>query len=98
MAALQDLQVGHLESLVESPVEGICSITEDPSGNPYIVTSTGHILMVVERSCQQQYNTGGCPTAMVFDKDGAAYICDMGVKALLRHVEVEGRIEQTPFV
>ena len=95
---MADLQVGPIETAIEGVVDGIWSVTEDLDGNLYVVCKTGDVFSVVDRQCQQLYNTGGQPTSLAFDSQGSAYICDQAHQAILCQTDVENRVEVTPIV
>jgi len=95
---MADLQVGPIETAIEGVVDGIWSVTEDLDGNLYVICKTGDIFSVVDRQCQQLYNTGGQPTSLTFDSQGSAYICDQAHQAILCQTDVENRVEVTPIV
>ena len=56
---MEENQFGPFESVVEAPLEGIWSVTEDTEGNLYTVCQTGFVYTIIDRQCQELYNTGG---------------------------------------
>ena len=85
--------------------EKICSLAapiyspmEDSNGNLYIVSSNGDIYMVQDNQLDLMFSTGGQPTAIVFDAQGAAFIADNAHQAILSQSETENRIEIAPIV
>jgi sugar lactone lactonase YvrE len=86
---MDELQVGPFETVIEGNLVGIWSVTEDKDGNLFAVSQTGHIYTIIDRQCQELYNTGGQPTSIVFESNNTAYIADMAHQRILCHTDAE---------
>lgn len=87
----------NFEKLFQTQVPLYCPI-EDNEGNLYVVSTNGETYLVNDGQVSTAFQTGGQPTALVFDNEGSAFIADMGYQAVLSKTTVDDKIEIAPVI
>lgn len=82
-----------VETVLNDRMEGICAVTEDNSGNLYVISDRGNVSKVENGSVNVWFNTGGQPSFMQFDVEGTAYICDQAHQSIFC-TRVEDSVEK----
>jgi len=57
--------------------------TEDSEHNLYAISTNGDVYQVTEGQMEVAFQTGGQPTALIFDSQGSSFIADQAHQAIM---------------